>query len=398
MPNALAALRCANFRLYALGNVASLLGGWAQRVVVFWLVWRLTGSTAVLGVLAMCDLAPAILGSALGGGLMDRWNEQRLAIWLQWMSALPPLLLLMASLAGGPDLLLILAATALAALATGVDHPVRLSLIGRLVPPERLPSAVALNSMLFNLSRMIGPMLAGLAIAADLLVLVFALNAASFLVFGAMLTRLTCREREPATHGNAGEVRGWCSLLRVLPRQQGLALIQLAVLAFCLRPVLEMLPAFAQRLAGAGGSASDLFALATSCVGLGAICGAACAPALRSVRAIAGCGILASGAVVAFTWVAQPVLALVLIGIAAAALLAGSIATQISMQLAAPAAIRGRVLALYTMILRGAPAVGSLSVGVLAHPLGLGVTFAVLAVPAAAVSLLMLRGSAGAAE
>src|SRR5258708_388356 len=153
-----------NYALYALGNTISSLGMWAQRVGVGWLSWELSHSAYWVGVVSLCQFLPLIFCAPLFGGLLDRCDPKRYAIVTNSV---------LTALAAG-----VWAVTALHALtienlcalsvllgmANGAYHPVRLSLVNEVAPPGRLAEAIATNSILYNLTRSLGPALAGVAI------------------------------------------------------------------------------------------------------------------------------------------------------------------------------------------------------------------------------------------
>lgn len=382
----LAALGSPVFRLFALGSAASLLGTWAQRVVLFWLAWEMTRSTVVLGVLALADLLPALLTSPLGGMLADRDDRVRMAVRVQVLSALPPLLLAVTSCLGMLDLTVVMAATLLGGICTGLDHPLRLTLISNLAPPEHVPSAVSINSMIFNLSRMIGPALGGLAIAGGAVTAVFAMNLVSFVFFALVLRRIKPPPRPESAGGDQAAV-GWAGVWPLVPLFQRLALLYLVAVSLFLRPVYEMLPAFADRLAGGDSEAANAFALMSGAVGLGAFFGALSAPGMRSGRALIVSGLAGVVSIAAMVWIDSLWLTLLAIALSSWGILASSIATQILLHLGVPPEVRGRVLALYAMVLRGMPAAGALFAGWLATRIELTMVFVWFGLPVLAVTL-----------
>ena len=163
LPNALRALRHRNFRLYFTGHCISTLGTWIQQVALAWLVYRLTGSAALLGVTTCAALLPQLLVGPFAGAWIDRHDKRRLLIVVEGLLGLQALSLAALTASGmiGPTLLVAMAA--LLGVLNAVDTPLRQSLLSQFVDDRAdLPNALALNAMLFTLSRFIGPPLAGL--------------------------------------------------------------------------------------------------------------------------------------------------------------------------------------------------------------------------------------------
>lgn len=390
----LAALNSRGFRLFCAGNLGSLLGTWAQRVAVMWLAWELTQSTVTLGLIAFLDLLPALLSSPLGGTLADRDDRVRMAVYVQYASVLPPLILALASVFGWLNIELLLVVTVMAGLLNGIDHPLRLALVSSLVPPERVPGAVSINSMIFNISRMAGPALGGLAIAAGATTAIFLGNLISFVAFALVLGMIR-PDPAPETFDADGALQRrslpWSQVWRNVPRLQRLTLLYLMVLCLCLRPVYEMLPAFAARLIAGDTDAATSFALMSSSVGMGAFIGAIVAPELRSGRVIILLGLVGALAIAALAWIDTLWLTLVALSVSSGAILAGSIATQILVQTGVPAPVRGKVLALYAMILRAMPAIGAFLAGIAAVRIDLALVFVWSGLPVVAVAMILMR-------
>lgn len=392
------ALRSRGFRMFCAGNLGSLLGTWAQRVAVMWLAWDLTQSTVTLGLIAFLDLMPALLTSPLGGTVADREDRVQMAIRVQYLSTLPPLILALTAGTGWLTIETLLAVTVLGGLCNGIDHPLRLALVSNLVPPQNIPSAVSINSMIFNLSRMVGPALGGMVIAAGAPIWVFVVNLVSFIVFAMVLRQIRPEDHPPraggaALSGDGPRALPWSQVWRHLPHLQRLTLLYLMVICFFLRPVYEMLPAFAARIVA--GDEALAFALMSSAVGLGAFFGAILAPGIRSARMVILLGLAGTLAISSLAWIHSLWLTLAALMLSSAAILAGSIATQILLQTGVNTAVRGKVLALYTMILRGLPAAGAFLAGILADRIELGMVFVWSSLPVLAIAGLLMWVSAG---
>lgn len=177
----LTALRSRRFRHYFIGHAASILGSWIQQVALSWLIYRVTGSAALLGVAAALMQLPQMLIGPLAGSLIDRYDTRRL--FLAALTAGTTLALALAAAVWlhllGPTVILV--AAALTGLTNSIESPLRQSLISQLVTDRALlPNALALNATVFNSARFVGPPLAGLILAATSEAWCFAINAASY--------------------------------------------------------------------------------------------------------------------------------------------------------------------------------------------------------------------------
>ena len=366
LPGVLGALRCRAYRHFTIGNVPSLLGQWAQRTALAWLMWRMTHSGTWIGALAFVELAPMALLSPLTGVLADRWRYLRVMRAVQ---------LLLAGQALTPGLMLVL--VGLGGIATAVDNPFRLSLVPTLVPRPRLADALALNSMLFNLARFAGPMLAAALLASGGAALAFVANALAALLFCAALHLL--REpplARPPTPEPLG--RMFRDGLRYAFSHPGLRLMMgISVAAALLaRSVPEILPGYAALF----GHEAELFARMSAVVGAGAMLGGILVARGRSPRRLALMALTAAGAlaciVILLALAPGRVPALALLFLLGTALVVSAVSNLSVIQMTADPSRRGRVLSLHTMIFRGGPAAGALAIGGLSDLVGLRLVLA----------------------
>ena len=387
-PRILRALGNPNYGIYTAGSAVSLIGTWMQRVAVGWLTWQLTESGAWLGAMAFADLFPTVIIGPLAGALADRWDRLRVSKISQALAMVQSLLLFGFTVSGLMTVELLLVLTVALGIIAAVNQPARLALIPELVPPQDLPAAVAINSIIFNSARFIGPLIAGLVIVGFGVAAAFAANAVTFVFFLLALTRvrLTRSAAGAARKGglmiDIGEGMGYAA------RHAGIAplLLLLIVLCICTRPFVELLPGFADAVfaAGAGG-----LALLTATVGIGATIGGlwlAQRDGQRGLTQVALsstlvlCLALLLFAATDSLWVAVPALA-----VAGFCMVVNGVGTQILLQLSVESSMRGRVMSLYGLIFRGGPAIGALIMGAaseavgLRWPLAAGVGLALLA-------------------
>ena len=182
LPAGLRALAHANFRLYFAGQAISILGSWIQQVALAWLVYRLTGSAALLGITAFCGLIPQLVVGPFAGAFIDRQDKKRGLILVQSLMALQAFVLAGLTWLDWINTPFIVVMALLLGVLSSFDAPLRQSLIGTFVGHrDDLPNALALNAMLFNAGRFVGPPIAGLLLGLTSEAACFALNGFSFL-------------------------------------------------------------------------------------------------------------------------------------------------------------------------------------------------------------------------
>jgi MFS family permease len=367
-------LRNANFGIYSAGSAVSLIGMWMQRIAIGWLTWELTKSGLWLGIVAFADFFPVLVVGPIAGAAADRWDRLRVVKTSQIILTMQATVLFALTASGHINVGLLVALTAFQGIVVAFNQPARLALVPSLVPQADLASAVAINSVVFNLARFVGPMFAGLAIVWSGVEAAFAANALSYVVFLAALARI----RVAPTVTDITKQRSFSADLRegfrYTASHPGIAALLVLLIALGIggRPLNELLPGFADDVfrSGAGG-----LSILASAIGGGAILGGvwlghrAHASGLTTI-ALSGsfAGALAAIAAVATEsmWVAVP--AVVVFGFCMSS---AGIAIQTLIQLASDRSMRGRVMGLYGLIFRGAPAIGALAAGIASAHFGL---------------------------
>ena len=353
-----ASLAIPNYRRYFAGQLVSLSGNWMQIVAEMWLILALTGSGFAVGITSALQFLPLLLFGAWGGLLADRFPKRSLLTVTQSLMALPALALWSVTAAGVVTPWIVYALVFARGTINSIDNPTRQSFAIEMVGSERVVNAVSLNSALIHSARMIGPAAAGLVIATLGVGPCFLLNALSF---GAMIVAL--RTMEPgeldspvATGPGRGAVR---AALRYVAGTPALA-IPLAMMAvvgtlgFNFQVILPLVARFSFH-----GGASAYTALAVA-MGAGSVIGALVAGARGRVAprlliaAALGFGVVALAAASAPTLPLEAIL-LVPLGAASVTFAAG---VNSSLQLAADPAMRGRVMALYSMVFLGSAPIG----------------------------------------
>ncbi len=366
----------ADFRVYITGNAASLIGTWMQRIAVGWLTWEMTGSGFWLGVVSCADLLPTVIVGPIGGVLADRFDRRRIMMTTQTAAACLAAVLCALTATGLIDIRLLALLVLLNGIVTGFTQPARLALVPSLVPRAYLSTGIAVNSVVFNLARFVGPALAGLVIVAGGIAAAFGVNALSFLAFLFALWRL----RGAGAPERAAKTEGWSILSQLREgfaytvRHPGIGpmLLLLSLASLCARPFVELMPGFAADVFGGG---ADTLALLSSSIGVGAVMSgvwfARHRPSGGRTRVVFLNTLLLVLAVAVFVatdslWIAVPGVAL-----AGMAMVASGVNMQVLMQLSVDGAMRGRVLSLYGVIFAGGPAAGALIMGALSEALGL---------------------------
>jgi predicted MFS family arabinose efflux permease len=371
-----------NYLIYVSGNSISLVGWWLARVAIGWLTWTLTHSGAWLGLISLADFLPVLFLAPFAGVLADRRDRVRIIRLTQWIGCVQASLLAILVASDAMTIEILFALVLMLGIASGVAQPSRLALIPTLVHRESLASALAINSVIFNLARFIGPALAGIVIAEIGIAAAFAANAVSYIAFQISLLNLRGLPPQPAV-GRQNLLRASVEAFSYACRHSGIGpmLLLFLVTTIGTRGFIELFPAFADRVFGRGPQG---LAMLTSTVGLGAICGASWMVLRSAITGLANvvlfCTLIMSLAILAFTATDAFYLALPCVFVAGAMMTITGTGAQTLIQAAVDARMSGRVMALYGMIFRAGPAVGAVLMGTLSEYLGLRLALALGAI------------------
>ena len=359
-----------NYRRWFTGQLVSVSGNWMQIVAEMWLVLTLTGSALAVGVTSALQFLPMLLIGAWGGLIADRVSKRRLLFLTQSLMALPALALFALTATGAVQAWMVFAVVLARGVVLAVDMPTRQSFVIEIVGPDRVVNAVGLQSVLIHSSRIAGPAIAGTLIAIGGLELCFLLNAASF---GAMIVALRSldvtrlRPSKPAPR-EPGAVRlGLRYVLRTPELAIPLGMMALVgTLGFNFQ---VLLPLLAQQTFDGGAVAYSVLAVA---MGAGAVAGALATGARGRIgtRLLVGSAV-AFGlfALLAAAAPSLPLLALALVPLGAASVTFAA-GINSTLQLAADPQMRGRVMALYSIVFLGSTPVGGPIAGLLSGALG----------------------------
>jgi MFS family permease len=395
------ALQHRNFQLFFAGQLVSLIGTWMQSTAQLWLVYKLTGSAALLGVFGFANQVPILFLASLGGYLGDRYNRLKGVLWTQTASMALAFLLAALTLTGAihdaRGAWIVIVVAFVVGIVNAFDVPIRQAFLVQMVGREDLPNAIALNSSIFNGARAFGPAIAGTAIAWLEAHRVkssegwcFLLNGVSFLaVIGALLAmRIEKTEPKPS------EASPWQSFLdgfRFAMNDYPIrsALILLSVLSLFGLQYSVFLPVFAKDVLHSGARG---FGLLLSSAGVGAVSGALQFAARTSykglARWIAAMATICAVGLIVFSrshvlWLSAAVLFVV--GFAATSQMA---ATNTTIQNRVPDELRGRVMAVYATMFMGIQPIGSLIAGGVAKRIGAPETMAIFGTIVLVASLL----------
>lgn len=368
------AFKSRNFTLFVWGNAFNLIGFWMQRIVVGWLAWEFTHSGAWLGIIAFADLAPTLVISPIAGAVVDREDRLSLAKLTQFLAMLQSLALAGLAWTGALTIWWLLILTVCNGVIFSFWQPTRLALIPSLVAPADLSSAVALNSVIFNVARFIGPAIAGFLLIHGGPVLAFAGNSLTFIAILISLGWIRLPSQERGQRRDSRILADIAAGYRYAARHPGIGPSLVLMSASCVfsRPVFELLPGFAAEVFGRG--AAGLSALA-SVTGIGAIGAGLWLGSRASItgltRIMVGNVLLLAVCLLAFVATHNFWFGLASLGVAGVALVISGAGGQTLVQGAVDKAMRGRVMALYGMILRSGPALGALSMGMASDVVGL---------------------------
>lgn len=389
------ALRHRNFRLFASGQFISLIGTWMQTVALGWLVYRLTRSPALLGLAGFLAQIPTLFFAPFAGVWVDRWNRHRIVIGTQVLFMAQALALAALTLSGRATIPQILALSLLAGFITAVDVPARQAFMIEMVGDRvDLPNAIALNSSLFNVARLVGPSIAGVLIGVMSEGMVFLLNGASYVaVIGALLAiRVAPPSRRPVADANVwghlGE--GVRYVTAFSPTRAVLLLV--AFVSLVAAPYSVLMPVFATDVLHGG---AHTLGLLVGSIGLGALGGALFLARRESVRGLGAVIAWAAGAfgaaLVALAIVRREWLACVVLAVSGFGMMAHLAASNTILQTLVDHDKRGRVMSLYAAAMLGTTPVGSLAAGALAGRIGAPLTVALGGGATVVAALLFAR-------
>ena len=370
LPSSLRALHYRNFQLYMSGQSISLIGTWMQRMAVSWLVYEMTHSAFMLGLVAFASRIPMMFLSPYAGAYVDRHSRYRTLLVTQFASMLQAGLLAFVVLTNQYNIVIIILLSIMLGVINAFDAPSRQSLMIVLVQNKSdLPNAIALNSTMVTLARLVGPAVAGILLSTVGEGICFLINFLSFIAV--ITTLLMMKIKVPPKVKHVEHI--WQNLSQgftYLKRNPGLknAIILMAMLSFIIMPYVTLLPIYAKTVFKGD---VTTFGWLNAISGLGALMGAIYVARLHTERnllkVMIGAGLLISVSLVLFSYITYLPLSLVLIMVGEAGLLTFIASTNTYLQTHVEEKMRGRVISYYVMAFGGMLPLGSLAVGLLAH-------------------------------
>ena len=371
LPTTLRALKYRNFQLFFAGQLISLIGTWMQNVAQSWLVYRLTGSSVLLGLTAFAGQIPIFLFSVPGGIVADRYHRQRIVIATQTASMILACALAALTLSGAVRIWHIFVLSALLGIVNAYDIPARQAFLMEMVGREDLINAIALNSAMFNASRIIGPAIAGVLVATIGEGWCFFANAVSYIavIAGLIMMHVAPRERVSTTSPLEDVREGFRFVIHNAPIHS--LLILLGVVSLAGTPFSVLMPIFADRILHGGAQALGWL---MGSAGVGAVVGALVLASRSHVhglgRWVAIFGIVFSVCLAAFGFSRVMWLSLVLMAPIGFSMMIQFGSSNTLLQTMSPDHLRGRVIAVYSMMIMGMAPIGALLAGAVAGRLG----------------------------
>jgi MFS family permease len=369
------ALRHRNYRLFFSGQSISLVGTWMTRIATSWLVFRLTHSALLLGLVGFAGQIPSFVLAPIAGVLVDRWNRHRLLVVTQILALLQSAALATLTLTGGITIWHILLLSLFQGAINAFDMPGRQAFVVEMVDRrEDLANAIALNSSMVNAARLLGPSIAGLVIAAVGEGWCFFIDAVSYLpvIASLLLMRLAARARRPAAMEKKvvhDLLEGWRYVVGSAPIRS--ILLLLALVSLVGMPYTVLMPIFASTVLHGGPHTLGFLMAAT---GVGALLGALFLANRRTVlglgRVIPMMAGLFGVGLIGFSLSRALWLSLVLLLVTGLGFMVQMAASNTLIQTLVEDDKRGRVMSFYLMAFMGAAPFGSLLAGALAHRIG----------------------------
>ncbi|MBL4677256.1 MAG: MFS transporter [Mucilaginibacter sp.] len=388
------AFRSRNYRLYFLGQSVSLIGTWMQKTAVSWVIYTLTHSTFMLGLTLFASQFPSFVLSLFGGVVSDRYNRFRVLLSTQVASMIQATLLAVLILMKHYEVWEILVLSVILGAINAFDVPARQSLVYEMIEDKKdLPNALALNSSMVNLSRLIGPAIAGFVLETWGDGFCFVLNAVSFIaVLGSLLMmRLPKYVKQVHSKNVFGELKEGFTYLKKTP-SISFVIIMLGLISLLVLPFSTLIPYYAREVFK--GNATT-FGVIDSVIGLGAFSGAIFLASLKAgsnLKKILSINTLIFGiGLVLFSHEGTYWLALVFATIAGFGMMSQITISNTLIQTTVEPAMRGRVISFYAMAFFGLQPIGGLLVGSVSKWIGAPDTILFEGIAALGIGLLHMR-------
>jgi MFS family permease len=367
------ALRHRNFRLFFGGQSISVIGTWMTRVATSWLVYRLTGSALLLGTVSFAGQIPTFLLAPLAGVVVDRIDRRKVLVWTQALAMVQSLVLAALTLTNRITIGEVLALSAFQGLINAFDMPARQSFMVQMVEDRAdLSNAIAINSSMVNMARLVGPSLAGLLIAVKSEGWCFLVDGISYIavILSLLMMRVPRMEEQRARTSTVTQLKeGWTYVAGFVSIRSILLLF--ALLSLMGWPFMVLMPIFAAKILHGG---PHTLGFLMGAVGVGSLASALSLVMRRSVRGLTrvipvaavifGIGLIAFG-FSHFLW-----LSMLMMLVTGFGMMQGLTGSNTIIQTLVDENMRGRVMSYYTMAFVGMAPFGSLLAGAMAHAIG----------------------------
>ena len=368
------ALRHRNYRLFFSGQGVSMIGTWMTRIATSWLVYKLTGSALLLGVVGFAGQIPSFLLAPVAGVFVDRWNRHRLLVITQVLAMIQSFGLAVLALTGYIKIWHVIALSVFQGVINAFDMPVRQSFVVQMVDDRAdLSNAIALNSTLVNGARLLGPSIGGVVIAAVGEGWCFMIDAVSYIAVIASLVAMKITplvvEKKARTGALEQFREGFRYVAGFMPIRS--ILLLLAFVSLVGMPYTVLMPVFANEILHGGPNTLGLLMAST---GVGAVTGAMILAARKSVlglgRWIPFSAALFGAGLIAFSFSRAIPLSVLLLVITGLGFMVNMAVSNTLIQTMVDEDKRGRVMSFYTMAFMGTSPFGSLLAGSLADKIG----------------------------
>jgi MFS family permease len=366
------ALSHRNFRLFLFGQTVSLTGTWMQSVAQGWLVLLLTNSPFYVGLVSALGSLGVLLFTLYAGVIADRTDKRRTVVITQTLQMLQAFALAALVWSGHVTTGSVMALAAFLGIVSAFDIPTRQAFIVEMVGKDDLMNAIALNTSVFNLTRVLGPVIAGFLIGAQGVAICFFLNGLSYL---AVIASLLAMRLPPWTRGVA-TVSAWEGFREVVAYLRGdrrafTLVVLTAVISIFGFPYLVLMPVFARNVLRVGAAG---YGLLSAAVGVGAVAGALTVAVfsarIRKGRTLVGAGMLFGTLLAVFAWSRSFAFALAVLVLVGAAMIVNNALTNTLLQTHVPDHLRGRVMGFYSFMFVGMAPLGAFQAGVVAERFG----------------------------
>lgn len=395
------ALAHRNFRLFLFGQSVSLTGTWMQSVAQGWLVLLLTNSPFYVGLVSALGSLGVLLFTLYAGVIADRTDKRRTVVITQTLQMLQAFALAALVWSGHVTTGSVMALAAFLGIVSAFDIPTRQAFIFEMVGKDDLMNAIALNTSVFNLTRVLGPVIAGLLIGAEGVAICFFLNGLSYLAVIASLLAM----RLPRWTRGVATVSAWQGFREVVAYLRGdrrafTLVVLTAVISIFGFPYLVLMPVFARDVLRVGAAG---YGMLSAAVGIGAVAGALTVAVLSARipkgRTLVVAGTLFGGLLTVFSQSRSFAVALGVLVLVGAAMIVNNALTNTLLQTHVPDHLRGRVMGFYSFMFVGMAPLGAFQAGVVAErfgapvAVGLGGLLSALAIVVAGWRIPELRGA-----